>query len=182
MTTPGYQVADVPAQWPVASSAEKYQGRIVSVRVDTIRSPDGTPPSARWSRTPAQWAWWPWTSPGRRRGSDDQAVPASGRALLWNCRPGCGCRRRAAAAHRAPELLEETGYRAACWTCWWTTSARGHNHGAAARLPGPRPGARARIRADFVPENEEPTCWSTGCRWTRRSAWPWLVSCIMALR
>ena len=41
MTTPGYQVADAPAQWPVASSAEKYRGRIVSVRVDTIRSPDG---------------------------------------------------------------------------------------------------------------------------------------------
>jgi ADP-ribose pyrophosphatase len=41
MTTPGYQVADAPAQWPVASSAEKYQGRIISVRVDTIRSPDG---------------------------------------------------------------------------------------------------------------------------------------------
>jgi 8-oxo-dGTP pyrophosphatase MutT (NUDIX family) len=41
MTTPGYQVADAPAQWPVASSAEKYRGRIVSVRVDTIRSPAG---------------------------------------------------------------------------------------------------------------------------------------------
>ncbi len=41
MTTPGYQVADAPAQWPVASSAEKYRGRIIGVRVDTIRSPDG---------------------------------------------------------------------------------------------------------------------------------------------
>jgi 8-oxo-dGTP pyrophosphatase MutT (NUDIX family) len=41
MTTPGYQVADAPAQWPVVSSAEHYEGRIISVRTDTIRSPDG---------------------------------------------------------------------------------------------------------------------------------------------
>ncbi len=41
MTTPGCQVADAPAQWPVVSSAEQYEGRIVSVRTDTIGSPDG---------------------------------------------------------------------------------------------------------------------------------------------
>ena len=41
MTTPGYQIADAPAQWPVVSSAEEYEGRIISVRTDTIRSPDG---------------------------------------------------------------------------------------------------------------------------------------------
>ena len=41
MTPPGYQVADAAAQWPVVCSAEEYQGRIISVRVDTIRSPDG---------------------------------------------------------------------------------------------------------------------------------------------
>ena len=41
MTTPGYQVADAPAQWPVVSSAEQFEGRIISVRTDTIRSPDG---------------------------------------------------------------------------------------------------------------------------------------------
>ena len=41
MTPPGYQVADAAAQWPVICSAEEYQGRIISVRVDTIRSPDG---------------------------------------------------------------------------------------------------------------------------------------------
>lgn len=41
MTTPRYQVADAPAQWPVVSSAEEYEGRIIGVRTDTIRSPDG---------------------------------------------------------------------------------------------------------------------------------------------
>jgi 8-oxo-dGDP phosphatase len=33
-------IADVPETWPVASSAETYRGRLVSVRIDKVRMPD----------------------------------------------------------------------------------------------------------------------------------------------
>ena len=117
MTTPGYQVADVPAQWPVASSAEKYQGRIVSVRVDTIRSPDGNTAEREVV-----------THPGA---VGVVALDESGSAprvlmirqyrhpvgrLLWELPAGL----RDVAGEPLlrtgrRELLEETGYRAACW-------------------------------------------------------------------
>jgi 8-oxo-dGDP phosphatase len=34
-------IADTVEEWPVVSSAERYRGKIISVRSDTIRSPDG---------------------------------------------------------------------------------------------------------------------------------------------
>jgi 8-oxo-dGDP phosphatase len=38
MTPP---IADTVGEWPVVSSAERYRGKIINVRSDTIRSPDG---------------------------------------------------------------------------------------------------------------------------------------------
>ena len=38
MTPP---IADTVEEWPVVSSAERYRGKIINVRSDTIRSPDG---------------------------------------------------------------------------------------------------------------------------------------------
>ena len=38
MTPP---IADTAEEWPVVSSAERYRGKIINVRSDTIRSPDG---------------------------------------------------------------------------------------------------------------------------------------------
>jgi ADP-ribose pyrophosphatase len=117
MTTPGYQVADVPAQWPVASSAEKYQGRIVSVRVDTIRSPDGntaerevvTHPGAVGVVALDE------SGPAPRVLMIRQYRHPVGR-LLWELPAGL----RDVAGEPLlrtgrRELLEETGYRAACW-------------------------------------------------------------------
>lgn len=117
MTTPGYQVADVPAQWPVASSAEKYQGRIVSVRVDTIRSPDGntaerevvTHPGAVGVVALDE------SGPAPRVLMIRQYRHPVGR-LLWELPAGL----RDVAGEPLlrtgrRELLEETGYRAARW-------------------------------------------------------------------
>ena len=117
MTTPGYQVADVPAQWPVASSAEKYQGRIVSVRGDTIRSPDGntaerevvTHPGAVGVVALDE------SGPAPRVLMIRQYRHPVGR-LLWELPAGL----RDVAGEPLlrtgrRELLEETGYRAACW-------------------------------------------------------------------
>jgi len=117
MTTPGYQVADAPAQWPVASSAEKYQGRIVSVRVDTIRSPDGntaerevvTHPGAVGVVALDE------SGPAPRVLMIRQYRHPVGR-LLWELPAGL----RDVAGEPLlrtgrRELLEETGYRAACW-------------------------------------------------------------------
>jgi 8-oxo-dGDP phosphatase len=117
MTTPGYQVADAPAQWPVASSAEKYQGRIVSVRVDTIRSPDGntaerevvTHPGAVGVVALDE------SGPAPRVLMIRQYRHPVGR-LLWELPAGL----RDVAGEPLlrtgrRELLEETGYRAARW-------------------------------------------------------------------
>jgi ADP-ribose pyrophosphatase len=117
MTTPGYQVADVPAQWPVASSAEKYQGRIISVRVDTIRSPDGntaerevvTHPGAVGVVALDE------SGPAPRVLMIRQYRHPVGR-LLWELPAGL----RDVAGEPLlrtgrRELLEETGYRAARW-------------------------------------------------------------------
>ena len=117
MTTPGYQVADAPAQWPVASSAEKYRGRIVSVRVDTIRSPAGntadrevvTHPGAVGVVALDE------SGPGPRVLMIRQYRHPVGR-LLWELPAGL----RDVAGEPLlrtgrRELLEETGYRAERW-------------------------------------------------------------------
>ena len=35
-------IVDSPAHWPVVASAEQFRGKIISVRTDTIRVPEGT--------------------------------------------------------------------------------------------------------------------------------------------
>jgi len=117
MTPPGYQVADAAAQWPVICSAEEYQGRIISVRVDTIRSPDGntadrevvTHPGAVGVVALDE------SGPAPRVLMIRQYRHPVGR-LLWELPAGL----RDVAGEPLlrtgrRELLEETGYRAACW-------------------------------------------------------------------
>ncbi len=117
MTTHGYQVADAPAQWPVVASAEQYEGRIVSVRTDTIRSPDGNtavrevvdPPRRGGGRGPGR------VGPAPRVLMIRQYRHPVGR-LLWELPAGL----RDVAGEPLlrtgrRELLEETGYRAARW-------------------------------------------------------------------
>lgn len=117
MTTPGYQVADAPAQWPVVSSAEQYEGRIISVRTDTIRSPEGntavrevvTHPGAVGVVALEE------SGPAPRVLMIRQYRHPVGR-LLWELPAGL----RDVAGEPLlrtgrRELLEETGYRAARW-------------------------------------------------------------------
>lgn len=117
MTPPGYQVADAAAQWPVICSAEEYQGRIISVRVDTIRSPDGntadrevvTHPGAVGVVALDE------SGPAPRVLMIRQYRHPVGR-LLWELPAGL----RDVAGEPLlrtgrRELLEETGYRAARW-------------------------------------------------------------------
>jgi len=101
MTTPGYQVADAPAQWPVVSSAGEYQGRIISVRTDTIRFPDGNTAVREVV-----------THPGAVGVvALDESGPAPRVLMIRQYRHPVGPLLRTGRR----ELLEETGYRAARW-------------------------------------------------------------------
>ena len=158
MTTPGYQVADAPAQWPVASSAEKYQGRIISVRVDTIRSPDGntaerevvTHPGAVGVVALDE------SGPAPRVLMIRQYRHPVGR-LLWELPAGL----RDVAGEPLlrtgrRELLEETGYRAARWDLLVDYfSSPGIITERLRVLLARGPELVPASERDFVPENEE---------------------------
>ena len=117
MTTPGYQVADAPAQWPVVSSAGQYEGLIISVRTDTIRSPGGNTAVREVVVHPGAVGVVALddSGPAPRVLMIRQYRHPVGR-LLWELPAGL----RDVAGEPLPrtgrrELLEETGYRAARW-------------------------------------------------------------------
>ena len=117
MTTPGQAVADAPAQWPVVSSAEQYEGRIISVRTDTIRSPDGNTAVREVVAHPGAVGMVALdeSGPAPRVLMIRQYRHPVGR-LLWELPAGL----RDVAGEPLlrtgrRELLEETGYRAARW-------------------------------------------------------------------
>lgn len=107
-------IVDSPAHWPVVASAEQFRGKIISVRTDTIRVPEGTTAEREVVEHPG--------AVGVVALDDDDRVlmirqyrHAVGREL-WELPAGLrdvageptaqtGCR----------ELLEETGYRARDW-------------------------------------------------------------------
>jgi len=185
MTTPGYQVADVPAQWPVASSAEKYQGRIVSVRVDTIRSPDGntaerevvTHPGAVGVVALDE------SGPAPRVLMIRQYRHPVGR-LLWELPAGL----RDVAGEPLlrtgrRELLEETGYRAACWDLlvdYFSSPGIITERLRVFLARGPE--LVPASERDFVPENEEAHLLVDWVPLDEAVRLALLVSCIMALR
>ena len=107
-------IVDEPAHWPVVASAEQYRGKIISVRTDTVRVPEGTTAEREVVEHPG--------AVGIVALDDDDRVlmirqyrHPVGREL-WELPAGL---RDVAGEPTAQtgrrELLEETGYRARDW-------------------------------------------------------------------
>jgi ADP-ribose pyrophosphatase len=111
MTPP---IADTVEEWPVVSSAERYRGKIINVRSDTIRSPDGhTAEREVVEHTGAVGVLA--LDESRRVLMIRQYRHPVGR-LLWELPAGLRDVAGEAVLQTARrELLEETGYRAARW-------------------------------------------------------------------
>ncbi len=112
MTPP---IADTVEEWPVVSSAERYRGKIINVRSDTIRSPDGnTAEREVVEHTGAVGVLA--LDESRRVLMIRQYRHPVGR-LLWELPAGLRDVAGEPVLQTARrELLEETGYRAARWS------------------------------------------------------------------
>jgi 8-oxo-dGDP phosphatase len=108
------QFADQPAHWPVITSAERYRGKIINVRTDTVRVPEGTSTEREVVEHPG--------AVGIVALDDQYRVlmirqyrHAVGR-LLWELPAGLRDVAGEPTAQTARrELLEETGYQARDW-------------------------------------------------------------------
>ena len=111
MTPP---IADSAAAWPVLSSAERYRGKIINVRSDIIRSPDGNTAEREVVEHPGAVAVLA-LDESRRVLMIRQYRHPTGR-LLWELPAGLRDVAGEPLLQTARrELLEETGYRAARW-------------------------------------------------------------------
>ena len=111
---PAAQIADEPAHWPVVSSAEDYRGKIINVRTDVIRNPDGGTAAREVVEHPGAVGVVALDDEGRVLMIRQYRHPVG--RMLWEL--PAGLRDVAGepllqAARR--ELLEETGYRARDW-------------------------------------------------------------------
>jgi 8-oxo-dGDP phosphatase len=108
------EVRDIPARWPVASSAEVSSGALVRVRTDAVRMPDGEIAEREVVEHPGAVAVVALDEDGRALMIRQYRHPVG--ALLWEIpaglrdAPGEPLRQTA-----ERELLEETGHRAADW-------------------------------------------------------------------
>ncbi|HEY1673577.1 MAG TPA: NUDIX hydrolase [Streptosporangiaceae bacterium] len=107
-------IVDSPAHWPVVASAERYRGKIISVRSDTIRVPEGTTAEREVVEHPGAVG-------VVALDTDDRVLMirqyrhAVGREL-WELPAGLrDVAGEPAAQTGRRELLEETGYRARDW-------------------------------------------------------------------
>ncbi len=111
MTPP---IADTVEEWPVVSSAERYRGKIIDVRSDTIRSPDGNTAEREVVEHPGAVGVLA-LDESRRVLMIRQYRHPVGR-LLWELPAGLRDVAGEPVLQTARrELLEETGYRAARW-------------------------------------------------------------------
>ncbi len=111
MTPP---TADTVEEWPVVSSAERYRGKIINVRSDTIRSPDGNTAEREVVEHPGAVGVLA-LDESRRVLMIRQYRHPVGR-LLWELPAGLRDVAGEPVLQTARrELLEETGYRAARW-------------------------------------------------------------------
>ena len=111
MTPP---IADTAEEWPLVSSAERYRGRIINVRSDTIRSPDGNTAEREVVEHPGAVGVLA-LDESRRVLMIRQYRHPVGR-LLWELPAGLRDVAGEPVLQTARrELLEETGYRAARW-------------------------------------------------------------------
>jgi 8-oxo-dGDP phosphatase len=108
------RIVDEPDHWPVVASAEQFRGKIISVRTDTVRVPEGTTTEREVVEHPG--------AVGVLALDDDDRVlmirqyrHAVGREL-WELPAGLRDVAGEPTAQTARrELLEETGYRARDW-------------------------------------------------------------------
>lgn len=114
MTGPRHRVADEPAHWPVVASAEQYQGKIIDVRTDTVRVPEGTTAEREVIEHPGAVGVVALDEDGRVLMIRQYRHPVG--RLLWELPAGLRDVAGEPAAQAARrELLEETGYRARRW-------------------------------------------------------------------
>ncbi len=114
MTGPRHRIADEPAHWPVVASAEQYRGKIINVRTDTLRVPEGTTAEREVIEHPGAVGVVALDEDGRVLMIRQYRHPVG--RLLWELPAGLrdvAGEPTAQAARR--ELLEETGYRARRW-------------------------------------------------------------------
>jgi 8-oxo-dGDP phosphatase len=111
MTTP---IADEPARWPVTASAEHYRGKIIKVRSDTVRVPEGTTAEREVVEHPGAVGVVALDEDGRVLMIRQYRHPVG--RLLWELPAGLRDVAGEPTAQTARrELLEETGYRARDW-------------------------------------------------------------------
>jgi 8-oxo-dGDP phosphatase len=111
MTAP---IADEPARWPVTASAEQYRGKIINVRSDTVRVPEGTTTEREVVEHPGAVGVVALDEAGRVLMIRQYRHPVG--RLLWELPAGLRDVAGEPTAQTARrELLEETGYRARDW-------------------------------------------------------------------
>ncbi len=108
------QIADVPERWPVVSSAERMRGKIIAVRTDEVRMPDGGIAERDVVEHPGAVAVLPLDESDRVLMIRQYRHPVG--RLLWEIPAGL----RDVEGEPPPrtaerELLEEAGYRASDW-------------------------------------------------------------------
>ena len=114
MSDSGQPIADEPAQWPVVSSAEDYRGKIIDVRTDVIRNPEGGTAAREVVEHPGAVGVVALDDEGRVLMIRQYRHPVG--RMLWELPAGLRDvpgEPLLQAARR--ELLEETGYRARDW-------------------------------------------------------------------
>jgi 8-oxo-dGTP pyrophosphatase MutT (NUDIX family) len=107
-------IVDEPAHWPVAASAERFRGKIISVRTDTVRVPEAATVEREVVEHPGAVGVLALDSDDRVLMIRQYRHPVG--RLLWELPAGLrdvAGEPTAQAARR--ELLEETGYRARDW-------------------------------------------------------------------
>ena len=111
---PGGQIADEPAHWPVVSSAEDYRGKIIDVRTDVVRNPDGGTAAREVVEHPGAVGVVALDEAGRVLMIRQYRHPVG--QMLWELPAGLRDVAGEPTAQTARrELLEETGYRARDW-------------------------------------------------------------------
>jgi 8-oxo-dGDP phosphatase len=107
-------IADEPARWPVTASAEQYRGKIINVRSDTVRVPEGTTTEREVVEHPGAVGVVALDEAGRVLMIRQYRHPVG--RLLWELPAGLRDVAGEPTAQTARrELLEETGYRARDW-------------------------------------------------------------------
>jgi ADP-ribose pyrophosphatase len=111
---PAEQIADEPARWPVVSSTDDYRGKIIDVRTDVIRNPEGGTAAREVVEHPGAVGVVALDDEGRVLMIRQYRHPVG--RMLWELPAGLRDVAGEPLLQTARrELLEETGYRARDW-------------------------------------------------------------------